>query len=53
MALGGRDIFDYAETTMVLGVPVWWAFVPIVPSVALLAATSAYTTWRSARRALR
>ena len=50
LALGGHDIFNYSETTMVLGVPVWWAFVPIVPSVALLAATCAYTTWRSARR---
>ena len=50
LALGGHDIFSYSETTMVLGVPVWWAFVPIVPSVALLAATCAYTTWRSARR---
>ncbi len=53
LALGGRDIFNYSETTMVLGVPVWWAFVPIVPSVALLAATCAYTSWRSVRRALR
>ena len=53
LALGGRDIFSYSETTMVLGVPVWWAFVPIVLSVALLAATCAYTTWRSARRVLR
>ena len=53
LALGARDIFSYAETTMVLGVPVWWAFVPIVPSVALLAATCAYTSWRTARRVLR
>ena len=53
LALGGRDIFDYSETTMVLGVPVWWAFVPIVPSVALLSATCAYTTWRSVRRVVR
>lgn len=53
LALGGRDIFNYSETTMVLGVPVWWAFVPIVPSVALLAATCAYTTWRSMQRVMR
>ena len=50
LALGGHDIFAYSETTMVLGMPVWWAFIPIVPSVALLAATCAYTTWRSLLR---
>jgi TRAP-type C4-dicarboxylate transport system permease small subunit len=51
LTLGGLDIERYRETTMVLGVPVWWAFVAIVPSVALLAVTAAYTTWRAIRRA--
>ena len=53
MSLGGLDLQRYQETTMVLGVPVWWAFVPIVPSVALLALTAAYTAWRSLSRAPR
>jgi len=45
LALGGADLRSFHETTMVLGVPVWLAFVAIVPSVALLALASAYTTW--------
>ena len=53
LTLGGHDIFSYSETTMVLGVPVWWAFVPIVPAVALLAATCAYTSWRALIRIAR
>ena len=53
LTLGGLDLQRYQETTMVLGVPVWWAFVPIVPSVALLALTAAYTAWRSLSRAPR
>lgn len=53
MSLGGLDLQRYQETTMVLGVPVWWAFVPIVPSVALLALTAAYTAWRSLSQAPR
>jgi len=43
--LGGQDLFGYGETTMILGVPIWWAFVATVPSMALLALTAAYTTW--------
>lgn len=50
LTLGGLDIQRYQETTMVLGVPVWWAFVPIVPSVALLAVVAAYTAWRSLKQ---
>ena len=50
LTLGGIDIDRYRETTMVLGVPVWWAFMAIVPSVALLAVTAAYTAWRATRR---
>ena len=49
LALGGADLRAFNETTMVLGVPVWLAFVPIVPSVALLALACACTTWTSWR----
>jgi len=44
---GADDLVLYGETTMVLRLPVWWAFVPIVPSVALLAVVALYTAWRS------
>ena len=50
MALGGADMMRFAETTMVLAVPVWWAFVPIVPSVALLALACAATAAISLRK---
>jgi TRAP-type C4-dicarboxylate transport system permease small subunit len=49
LALGGADLRSVNETSMVLGVPVWLAFIPIVPSVALLALACFYTTWRSWR----
>ncbi len=53
LALGGHDIFSYSETTMVLGVPVWWAFIPIVPAAVLLTMTCAYTSWRALSRLAR
>ncbi len=47
-ALGLLDLRRYQETTMVLGLPLWWGFVPAVFSAAVLALVSAYTAWRSA-----
>lgn len=38
------------ESTMILGVPIWWAYVPMVPSFALLAATGLYAAKVSLRR---
>lgn len=46
--LGGRDLYRYDETTMVLAVPVWWGFVPAVLCSAVLTVVCAYTAWRSA-----
>lgn len=48
-ALGGLDLHRYAETTMVLGVPLWWGFIPAVPCTAVLTLACAYTSWQSAR----
>ena len=48
-ALGLADLRRYQETTMVLGLPLWWGFVPVVFSAAVLALVSAYTAWLSAR----
>lgn len=48
-ALGGIEVEAYNETTMVLGVPVWWGYVPAVVFLVLLTVVCAYTVWRSAR----
>ena len=40
MALGGAELAAWGETSMILGVPLWWGFVPIVASLALLAAVA-------------
>jgi TRAP-type C4-dicarboxylate transport system permease small subunit len=53
LALGGADLKAYGETTMVLGVPVWWAFVPIVPATVLLALACAHTAWKSLGKTFR
>ena len=37
MALGAHDFFQYHEVTTNLGIPRWWAFPPILISLALLA----------------
>ena len=36
LSLGLADLRDYGETTMVLAIPTWWAYVPMVSSFALL-----------------
>jgi TRAP-type C4-dicarboxylate transport system permease small subunit len=40
MTLGGVDFYRYHETTTNLGIPRWWAFPPILISLALLALVS-------------
>lgn len=42
LAVGGLDLWRYGESTMVLGLPVWWGFIPAVLSFALLALLCAY-----------
>ncbi len=40
LALGGVELRSAGETSMILGVPLWWGFAPIVASSALLAAVA-------------
>jgi TRAP-type C4-dicarboxylate transport system permease small subunit len=47
VALGGLEVRSYGETTMVLRVPVWWGYLPVVVCLALLTVVCAYTFWRS------
>lgn len=49
LALGGMDYRATGEGTMILGVPIWWTFVPMVPAFALLALAGLYTSIRDFR----
>ena len=51
MSLGMIDQRDYNYTTAILQVPIWWGFVPILISLALLVVASAITLVESARHA--
>lgn len=42
LSLGGAELFAWGETTMILGLPMWLGFVPMVASSALLAAICLY-----------
>ncbi len=51
MWFGMLDQKEYAYTTTILQIPHWWAFIPILLSLALLAAASLATLTESARGA--
>lgn len=40
---GLLDMREYQESSMVLGLPIWWGYAPIVPSLVLLGLTALYT----------
>jgi TRAP-type C4-dicarboxylate transport system permease small subunit len=46
MAEGGHDFYRYQEVTTNLGIPRWWAFPPILISLALLALVTLVTAAR-------
>lgn len=46
LALGTINVRDNQETTMILSVPVWCAYAPMVPAFFLLAVTGCYTAWQ-------
>lgn len=51
-ALGLLEMRRYGEASMVLALPVWWAYVPLVPAFGLLGLTALHTLqrdWRGAR----
>lgn len=43
MSVGLADYREYAEMTGILGIPIWWAFVPALVSLVLLAIAAAMT----------
>lgn len=44
--LGGMEIYEYSESTMILGWPLWWSFLTLGPGFLLLSITSLYSAWR-------
>jgi TRAP-type C4-dicarboxylate transport system permease small subunit len=53
MYLGLLDYREYIETTTILRIPIWYAYVPAIASLALLVVASAASTreaWRALRR---
>jgi TRAP-type C4-dicarboxylate transport system permease small subunit len=47
--LGATDMIAYREVTIILAIPVWWAFPFVILSLGLLAVCALYTAWRDAR----
>jgi len=45
MLVGTVDLRTSGETSMLLGVPTWYAYAAMAPSFVLLAATALYTSW--------
>lgn len=43
--LGGLDAYQYHESSMILGWPLWWSFITLGPGFLLLSLTSLYTAW--------
>lgn len=41
--VGMQEMREYGETSMVLAMPVWWGYVPLAPSFALLGVTALMT----------
>ncbi len=52
LTAGMVDLKQAGETTMVLEIPQWLAFPPLIVSMALLALAAGYMAWVHARRAL-
>lgn len=45
MVIGTVDLRNSQESSMLLGVPTWYAYALMTPSFALLALTALYTVW--------
>lgn len=46
---GMLEAREYGETSMVISLPVWWGYVPVVPALALLGVTALHTMARTCR----
>jgi TRAP-type C4-dicarboxylate transport system permease small subunit len=43
--VGALDVRAAGESSMILGVPIWWAYAPMVLAFTLLAAVALYSAW--------
>ena len=46
---GAVDTYENYEMSMMWGLPIWWGYVPLVPSMGLFAMVSFYTAFEYAR----
>ena len=51
MVVGTIDLRDSSETSMLLGVPIWYTYALMTPSFMLLTLTGLYTAWLKFRSA--
>lgn len=49
--LGAIETYEYGESTMILGWPLWWSFITLGPGFFLLSLTSLYSAWGFMRQA--
>lgn len=42
---GFLDMLDYQETTMVLQLPIWWTYIPMIPGFFMLGIAALVTCW--------
>ena len=40
---GMLDMYEYQESTMVLGMPIWWGYFPIAPSFIIFGIAALYS----------
>lgn len=47
--VGMLEMREYGEASMVISLPIWWGYIPVVPSFVLLGITALYTFTRELR----
>lgn len=52
IGLGLLDLYRNGEASMLLNIPTWWGYTPMVPSFFLLGCTALYTAWSDTSRSI-
>jgi TRAP-type C4-dicarboxylate transport system permease small subunit len=52
LAVGMWDLKNNFDASMLLNIPTWWSYVPLIPSFALLGATALYAAYHHFRKLL-
>ena len=45
LSLGMMELYGNGDASMLLNLPTWWGFAPMVPSFFLLGCAALYTAW--------